>query len=205
MDPAPDYRERRTLRTRGELARVGLELFAAYGYDETSVDDIVAAVGVVERTFFRHFPAKEDIALAVQGDVDRAFLEALEARPVGEPPAGALRHAALASWGSFGAVLNGAVPVSLGLRALALVESTAGLLGVALLRSRETENAAARIVAEREGLDVDIDPRPRIVAAVYGGLIRSAVRVWGKGADRSPEGLREALEGCLVGVQAQSR
>ena len=48
-------------------ARVALELFHRQGFEETSVEDIAATVGVDPRTIFRYFPSKNDI---VWGDFD---------------------------------------------------------------------------------------------------------------------------------------
>ncbi|RPA60003.1 TetR family transcriptional regulator [Gordonia oryzae] len=44
-----------------ELAAAAQRLFLRDGFDETSVEDIAAAVGVSRRTFFRYFPTKADV------------------------------------------------------------------------------------------------------------------------------------------------
>ena len=41
--------------TRGRLQDAALELFAARGYEQTTATEIAQAVGLTERTFFRHF------------------------------------------------------------------------------------------------------------------------------------------------------
>ncbi len=46
-------------RTRARLRNAALDLFLAQGYDATTVDQIAAAAGVSQMTFFRHFPTKE--------------------------------------------------------------------------------------------------------------------------------------------------
>ncbi|HEX2704622.1 MAG TPA: TetR/AcrR family transcriptional regulator [Candidatus Lustribacter sp.] len=53
----------RSERTRARLQNAALELFLEHGYDETTVAQIAAAVGVSQMTFFRHFPTKESVVL----------------------------------------------------------------------------------------------------------------------------------------------
>ncbi|MGN9846025.1 helix-turn-helix domain-containing protein [Nonomuraea sp. H19] len=57
-------RERKKRRTREALIAAALELFQRQGYDATTVAQIAAAADVSTRTFFLHFPAKEDVVLA---------------------------------------------------------------------------------------------------------------------------------------------
>ncbi|MFE7243019.1 TetR family transcriptional regulator [Streptomyces sp. NPDC057580] len=64
---------------REALAEAAFQLFLQRGFEQTTVDDIVARAGVGRRSFFRYFPSKED---AVFPDHERclanmtAFLEA---------------------------------------------------------------------------------------------------------------------------------
>ncbi|MER8234567.1 TetR family transcriptional regulator [Streptomyces sp. NPDC094049] len=204
-DRRPGLREQKLMHTRTELARFALELFVARGYDETTVDDIVAAVEVSQRTFFRYFPRKEDAALFAQQVVDEAFVAALAARPPDEGPAEAVRRAAGAAWGGLGNGAVGAVPVVLYLRALAVVDSTPALLAADLLRSAATEAAVARVLAAREGVDAGTDPRPQVAAAVYGGVMRAAIRAWSRGPDRSLPALCGLLDGFLEATQGELR
>jgi AcrR family transcriptional regulator len=53
--------ERKLRVTRDALVEAALELFATQGYDQTTVEQIAAAAGVSPRTFFRHFPTKQDV------------------------------------------------------------------------------------------------------------------------------------------------
>lgn len=52
---------RRPSTTRGQISDIGIELFAAKGFDETSVDEIAEAAGIARRTFFRYFPSKNAV------------------------------------------------------------------------------------------------------------------------------------------------
>ncbi|MEU4452436.1 helix-turn-helix domain-containing protein [Nocardioides sp. NPDC023903] len=62
--PAVPIRMQTRAVVRSLLARTALELFAAQGYDETTVDEVAAAAGVSRRTLFNYFRSKEDLALS---------------------------------------------------------------------------------------------------------------------------------------------
>jgi AcrR family transcriptional regulator len=184
-------RERKKQRTRDALVRAAFELFTSQGYDATTVDEIAEAVDVSQRTFFRYFAGKEDAALAVQRLTEEHFHAAVRARPPHEPPLEALRRAVLEGWDTISEVIESVVPVDLYLRMYRVVESTPVLLAAHLRRSAETEERFARLIAEREGLDVDADPRPRLAVAVFGAVMRVTERQWSAREDLDLEAIRE--------------
>ncbi len=53
-----NLREQQRLATRRTLAEHALRLFHDQGFDETTVEEIAAAAGVSQRTFFLHFSTK---------------------------------------------------------------------------------------------------------------------------------------------------
>ncbi|MFD9033593.1 TetR/AcrR family transcriptional regulator [Streptomyces sp. NPDC059567] len=187
-------RERKKQRTRDALLRVALELFTTQGYEQTTVDEIADAVEVSQRTFFRYFSSKEEAAFAVQQMVEERFVQALAERPAEEGPLDAMRNAVLASWDTIGEAIMEVVPLELYLRTFQMIESTPALLAVHLRRSSEMEEAIARLIAEREGLDVDEDPRPRIAVAAFSGVMKVTGQLWGRGQDPTLEGMREMTE-----------
>jgi AcrR family transcriptional regulator len=60
----PSLRQQKKRRTRELLIRHGMDLFLLQGFEKTTVDQIVAAAKVSQRTFFRYFPVKEAIVFA---------------------------------------------------------------------------------------------------------------------------------------------
>jgi AcrR family transcriptional regulator len=53
---------------RAELTAIASRLFAAKGYDATTIEDVIAAAGVSKGAFYHHFRAKEDLLEAVVAD-----------------------------------------------------------------------------------------------------------------------------------------
>jgi hypothetical protein len=82
-----------------------------------------------------------------------------------------------------------------------LIESTPALFATHLRRSAELEEEIARVIAEREGLDVDTDPRPRVAVAVFGGVIRVTERLWSAREDLSVAAIHELTASYLDAVR----
>jgi AcrR family transcriptional regulator len=193
MDTAtrPGLRERKKQRTRDALVRAALELFTTQGYEQTTVDEIADAVDVSQRTFFRYFAGKEEAAFAIQQMVEAHFVDLVRERPPHEGPLEALRRAVLEGWDTLNETIESVVPLELHMRTYQLIESTPVLIAAHLRRSAELEEQLARLIAGREGLDVDADPRPRVAVAAFSGVMRVTGRLWGAGEDISVEAIRE--------------
>jgi AcrR family transcriptional regulator len=89
-------RERKKARTRAAIRQHALRLFAEQGYAATTVEQIADAAEVSPATFFRYFPAKEDVVL--QDDFDIIALAEMESQPPEVGPIAAFRAAAAAAW-----------------------------------------------------------------------------------------------------------
>jgi len=181
MDPIPEgLRERKKRETRLALARAAVRLFEERGYGATTVDDIAAAANVSRRTFFRYFAGKDEVLIVDPAGKLEALHVALADGPPDEPTIAALRR---------------------GIRALAaayydpeLVRAEARLsdlepvmAAAALAYQVRWEEALAREVATDLGVDIDADPRPRIVAHAVVAILRAAVATWlAAGAEGDP-------------------
>ncbi|TRW88262.1 TetR family transcriptional regulator [Mycolicibacterium sp. 018/SC-01/001] len=67
--------------TAERLQAAALELFAARGYEQTTATEIAQAVGLTERTFFRHFSDKREVLFSGQQSLIDAFLAGLDSAP----------------------------------------------------------------------------------------------------------------------------
>jgi AcrR family transcriptional regulator len=78
------HRERKKQRTREKLIDAALRLFIERGYEETRIEDIVAEVDLVPRTFFRYFCSKDDALFGWYDSVRSEAVASLRGRPRGE-------------------------------------------------------------------------------------------------------------------------
>lgn len=72
MSSGSGRRERKKLETRERILDCAVTLFAARGYDVTTLDDIAECADVARATVFNHFARKEDLVL---GWFDRRRVE----------------------------------------------------------------------------------------------------------------------------------
>ncbi|MFB7950385.1 TetR/AcrR family transcriptional regulator [Kitasatospora phosalacinea] len=87
MDQRPTLRARERQRRHLLIADTALRLFAERGYEDTTVQDIATAVGMAPRTFFLHFPGKDDVLFDLDARRCADLADRLAERP---PGAGAL-------------------------------------------------------------------------------------------------------------------
>jgi AcrR family transcriptional regulator len=172
VEPIPrGLRERKKIQTRLALARAAMSLFEERGYDATTVDDIAAAANVSRRTFFRYFPSKEDVFIVDPGGKLEALHVALAHGPADEPTIAALRRGVTALVSTY------FEPDLVRAEARVAYREPA-VAAAALAYQVRWEESLAREVAVDLGVDVDRDPRPRIVAHTTVAVLRAGVAAW---------------------------
>jgi AcrR family transcriptional regulator len=190
-------RERKKRQTREALVHAALTLFDAKGYEHTAVREITDAVDVSERTFFRYFASKEDLALSVIRKGSAALMAELAARPAAEPPMTALGNAFRASLRVLTADDDQPGGESLYLRVTMLIVTTPTLLAAELRDRNDQDAELVRVLAEREGVDPLTDLRPRLAATVFGGLVFTANKIWQAEGDGSVNAMMAAYDACV--------
>lgn len=91
MPGRADLREIGKQAMRAEIAQRAVAFLDERGFEQTTVEEIAAAVGISPRSFFRYFPTKEDVAIGDLMPMGRLLEEALLARPESESAWAALR------------------------------------------------------------------------------------------------------------------
>jgi AcrR family transcriptional regulator len=169
----PTLRDRTALAVRDEISAVAMELFFRQGYDDTTVDQIVAAAGISRTSFFRYFAAKEDIVLGRVDELGHQVLEALRARPAEEPVWQALRRA-------FEPLLElTAASPERWLAVARMLNDSPSLKAGQLGRQLSWQDLLVPEIAQRLGIASDtLDPRPRALAAAAIACLNAARDTW---------------------------
>jgi AcrR family transcriptional regulator len=172
MEPIPrGLRERKKIETRLALARAAMRLFEERGYAATTVDDIAAAANVSRRTFFRYFASKDEVLIVDPEGKLAALHVALAEGPPDEPTIAALRRGIVALTGTY-------FEPDLVLAEARVVMREPTMAAAGLAYQVRWEEALAREVATDLGVDVEVDPRPRIVAHTTVAVMRAGVVSW---------------------------
>ena len=164
-------RGRRPSTSRVDVARAALELFRRQGYDETTVDEIAAAVGVSRRTFFRYYESKRD---TVWGEFDAELVrlaEQLSAAPADEPMMDVLRRAVMVT-NRFGAGELDDLRIRMG-----LISTVPTLVADSAVRYTEWCDVVAGFASSRLGGSPE-DLGPQTVARAALGAAMAAFTCW---------------------------
>ncbi|MGW1059097.1 TetR/AcrR family transcriptional regulator [Micromonospora rubida] len=166
-------RRQRQLATRQAIEAAALRLFRSKGYQTTTVDEIVAEVGISQRTFFRHFDSKEAVLFGEwQWQLDELVRQVEQADPTLDP----LRAVRAA-------VLSLAHGLDRDRQAVMLRSrlSTSSAPVSSYFRQKlqpAWEQTVAEALAARLGCDIDVDLRPRTLAGAAIGALNAAIAIW---------------------------
>ncbi len=168
---ASGRRERKVIETRRSILVAARQLFEADGYAETTVERIAEAADVAPRTFFRYFPTKESLLFADFDAVRRDMLARLAQRPTDEDPLVSL--ATVLRWMA-GEIEQHADDISWGFR-ICTEQIGEGVYEKTMLRE-DSNMRIATFIAERLGVDQELDPRPMAWSMAVMGVFSAAMR-----------------------------
>ncbi|MFI6504856.1 TetR/AcrR family transcriptional regulator [Nonomuraea typhae] len=185
-------RERKKQRTREALIEAAVRLFEDKGYDQVTVAEIADAAEVSPRTFFLHFPAKEDVLLANADMRADLALQAIARRRAGEGLAEVLVQAMdqmiTDAWGN---------DLSSGLAAVRarLVASAPALQARMLQRYLATQADLAAALQRAFPERLDAVTAAALVGAMVGAVSTSALTALqrGDGPDEVRRAMRQAV------------
>jgi len=164
-----NQRELQRRRTRQALADCALRLFAEQGFDDTTVEQIVAAAGVSQRTFFLHFATKAAAAFPDHAERVEAFRARLGRGDAHDNP---LPHLVI--------TLAGGLATNTPARRIryGLLGSVAALQDEDARTDRDYERVVGEYLVQRWGTSVDARLRADAIANACIGVVRAALIAW---------------------------
>jgi len=199
MADAPiSLRERKKRQARAEIFAAAIDLFRAQGYEETTVEQIVAAANYSKATFFRYFSSKEDVLF---GGADerlvalRATLATLHGTP---EPWRAVRETIIEQVTQMFATTDPTTRDT----CMALWFSIPAY-NRRLAVNMDWEEAIAQFLCAERGLELGTDVQSQVLAAMIVGTVRAAMRAEFVGAGKLEDALRDALAVLEDGLDAK--
>jgi AcrR family transcriptional regulator len=185
-------RERSKARRRAAIIRAAYELFAARGYDATTVADIAEAAEVSPRTIAMYFPAKQDIAMSRVNDAVARLTAAMDSRQEGEAVSDVIGRWVLAAQSD---------PDDYQQRLLArrMFAANPELAALRAARMAQVLREGAAVIAADTGSEPDAIG-PRIAAAAAGAIINEILDTE-PGADRE-QAVAAAVRFIEAGIAA---
>ncbi len=189
----PNLRERTRQAVRAQLMTVAWDLFVEQGYDTTTVDEIAAAAGMSQRSFFRYFGAKEDVVLVKFEAVGALLAEELARRPASEDAWTALRR-------SFEVIVE---PTERdprhGLVLLRITDESSALRAGRLEQQAHWQELLTPLVAARLATEADHDPSAAALTAAALACLNVANATWLD--SNGTESLRRLLDDAMGAVR----
>jgi AcrR family transcriptional regulator len=175
---------------RQALVSAAFRLFLERGYEQTTVDDIVALAGVGRRSFFRYFPSKEDVVFP---DHERCLADMtafLDASPEDADPVARVCDAARLVLRMY------AENPAFSVQRYHLTKQVPGLRAYELSVVWRYERALAEYLRGRLGGRTDGILRADVIAAAVVAAHNNALRSWlrSQGRDDAGAAVDHALE-----------
>jgi AcrR family transcriptional regulator len=165
--PGEGLRERKRRLTRQRISDVATTLFSTRGFDNVTVAEIAAVVGVSEKTIYNYFPTKESLILDEADAAIERVAQAFRESPPGESPARVVLRTLEAESERFAAIPDELVHFFPNFAEL--IQSTPSLRAAWLdIRNRMMDIVVAELAARAE-VDPN-DPEPQVAARALAGL-----------------------------------
>ncbi len=170
-------RARKKIKLRRTIQTEALRLFAAQGYEQTTVEQIVEAAETSTTTFYRYFPTKEDVVL--DDDVDPVIEATIADRPRDEPLADTIRAVIVAVSAVAEADREHHVA------RLSLIATVPALDARYAGEERKTLDLLARLLADRAAR-APSDYQVQLTAAALVAVLFTASRHWAAAQGATP-------------------
>src|SRR5271165_463942 len=169
----PSLRSRKQQFVRDAIFDAAIELFAAKGFDETTVEEIAQAAGVSRASFFRYFSSKDDLLAQNVMKYGLALIEAVKACPPSLTSFEVMRETVLS-------VARQSVNHPRTLQVIEISQRSASAMQAHMSRMIEVEGRVAAAFAERIGC-LSNELEPQLLATLTLSAMNVAIMSWYRG------------------------
>ncbi|MDE3197083.1 MAG: TetR family transcriptional regulator, partial [Acidobacteriota bacterium] len=148
-----------------------MDLFAAGGYDETTVDEIAERAGVSRRSFFRYFESKGDLMAYGMAGYGRMVAETVDSFPAGYPMDRVFRETVTR-------VAAQAVESPYTRKIMEIAAKYPAARDAQVVKMIEVHDQVAAAYARRAGRVLPGGPAPGILAGLTVSVLGVVFRVW---------------------------
>ena len=201
IELAASHRERKKQATRRAIHLAAIDLVEQHGLSGATVEAISERAGVAPRTFWAYYASKEEAIVDHDPNRPESIRLALLGRPAGEDPLEALQ-----------VVLTEDATRRIAddderLRRFDVIRSQPHLISTVAGTFEQIERALVSAVAERTGLDPDLDLYPGLVVAAACSACRVAYLRWGiqRGKASLPALINDAFAQLAAGLRPPRR
>jgi AcrR family transcriptional regulator len=172
--PEFSLRSRKQQFVRDAIFDAAIELFAAKGFEETTVDDVAQAASVSRASFFRYFSSKDDLLAQNVVKYGHALIEAMKAWPPSFTSFEIMRETVLA-------VAKQTVNHPRTRQVIDISKRSTSAMQAHMSRMIEVEGSVAAAFAERIGCLSKDELEPRLLATLTLSAMNVAIMSWYRG------------------------
>lgn len=159
---------------RNAIYDAAIELFAARGFDETTVEEVAQAAGVSRRSFFRYFASKDDLLAQNVVQYGNMLTAAITACPPALTPLETVRETVLS-------VIKHTVAKPVTRQVIEISQRSASARQAHLSRMMDVEDSVAAAFAARVRSASGDHLKPRLLASLTLSIINVAIIAWFRG------------------------
>lgn len=157
---------------RDTIYDAAIDLFAAKGFDETTVEEIAQAAGVSRRSFFRYYASKDDLLAQSVVQYGSAITKAVETCPASLSLLETLRETVLAG------INHTASVQELTRRTIQIAQRSTSARKAHASRLIDIQDAVATAYARRFKSKSIYDSSPRLMAQMSISILNVAITSW---------------------------
>jgi AcrR family transcriptional regulator len=180
----PSLRSRKQQFVRDAIFDAAIELFAAKGFDETTVEEVAQAAGVSRASFFRYFSSKDDLLAQNVMKYGLALIDAIEACPPSFTSFEIIRETVLS-------VARQSVAHPRTRQVIDISQRSASAMQAHMSRMIEVEGRVGTAFAERIGSPSKDELEPQLLATLTLSAMNVAIMSWYRGDSKE---LADAVE-----------